>query len=49
MKYQVLFSLKTNEEILKTVVCCSRGWRLKGYNYMYSFDTIYAMNHAPRL
>ena len=27
MKYQVLFSLKNNEKIFKTVVCCSRGLR----------------------
>ena len=29
MKYQVLFSLKNNEKIFKTFVCCSRDWRLK--------------------
>ena len=30
MKYQVLFSLKNNENLFKTVVCgCSRDWRLK--------------------
>ena len=28
MKHQVLFSLKNNEKIFKTVVCCSRDWRL---------------------
>ena len=28
MKYQVLFSLKNNEKIFKTVVCCKRDWRL---------------------
>ena len=28
MKYQVLFSLKTNEKIFINVVCCSRDWRL---------------------
>ena len=26
MKYQVLFSLKNNEKIFKTVVCCGRDW-----------------------
>ena len=31
MKYQVLFSLKNNEKLFKSVVCCSRRWRLKGY------------------
>ena len=29
MKYQVLFSLKNNEEISKIVVCCNRNWRLR--------------------
>ena len=29
MKYQVLFSLKNNEEIFINVVCCSRDWRFK--------------------
>ena len=27
--YQVLFSLKNDENIFKTVVCCSCDWRLK--------------------
>ena len=31
MKYQVLLSLKNNEKILKTVVCCSLDWRFKAY------------------
>ena len=26
MKYQVLFSLKANDKLFKTVVCCSRDW-----------------------
>ena len=30
MKYQVLFSLKNNEKIFKTVICCSHDWRLRG-------------------
>ena len=30
MKYQVLFSLKNNEEIFRNVVCCSCDWRSKG-------------------
>ena len=30
MKYQVLFSLKNNEEVFINVVCCSRDWRFKG-------------------
>ena len=29
MKHQALFSLKNNEKIFKTVVCCSRDWHLK--------------------
>ena len=29
MKYQILFSLKNNENIFKTVVCCSHDWHLK--------------------
>ena len=33
MKYQVLSSLKNNEKLFKTVVCCSRDWRLKGKPY----------------
>ena len=28
MKYQILFPLKNNEKIFKTIVCCSRDWRL---------------------
>ena len=28
--YNVLFSLKNNENIFKAVVCCSRDWRLQG-------------------
>ena len=31
MKYQVLLSLKNNEKIFKTVICCSRDMPLKGY------------------
>ena len=31
MKYEVLFSLKCNENIFKTVVCCSRDWHLKAF------------------
>ena len=31
MKYQVLFSLKNNEEIFMNVVCCSRDWGFKGW------------------
>ena len=30
MKYQVLFSLKNNEEIFMNVVCCSCDWCFKG-------------------
>ena len=29
MKYQVLFSLKNNEEIFMNIVCCSRDWHFK--------------------
>ena len=31
MKYQVLFSLKTNEKVFINVVCRSSDWRFKGY------------------
>ena len=31
MKYQVLFSLKNNEEIFMNVVCCSCDWHFKGF------------------
>ena len=31
MKYQALFYQKNNEKIYKTVICCSRDWRFKGY------------------
>ena len=34
MKYQVLFSLKNNEEVFLNVVCCSRDWRFKDQNYV---------------
>ena len=30
MKYQALFYQKNNENLFKTVVCCSRDWRFKG-------------------
>ena len=30
MKYQVLFSLKNDEEIFMNVVCCSCDWCFKG-------------------
>ena len=30
MKYQVLFSLKNNENVFINVVCCSHDWRFKG-------------------
>ena len=36
MKYQVLFSLKTNEKIFKTVICCSRDWHFKGLTLYYA-------------
>ena len=29
-KFQVLFSLKNNENVSINVVCCSRDWRFKG-------------------
>ena len=29
MKYQVLFSRKSNEKVFMNVVCCSRGWPFK--------------------
>ena len=29
MKYQVLFSLKSNEKVFMNIVCCSRDWCLK--------------------
>ena len=32
LKHQVLFSLKNNEKIFMTVVCCSRDWCFKGLN-----------------
>ena len=31
MKYQVLFSLKSNEKVFMNVVCCSCDGRFKGY------------------
>ena len=31
MKFQVLFSLKNDENVFVNVVCCSRDWRFKGY------------------
>ena len=36
MKYQVLFSLKNNEKVYMNVICCSRGWCLKGQIFAYS-------------
>ena len=30
LKHQVLFSLKNNEKIFMSVICCSRDWRFKG-------------------
>ena len=30
MKYQVLFSLKNNENVFMNVVCYSRDWHFKG-------------------
>ena len=35
MKYQVLFNLKNNEKISKTVVCCSRDLAIKGLGQRY--------------
>ena len=29
LKHQVLFSLKNNEKILMTVICCSHDWPFK--------------------
>ena len=29
MKHQVLFSVKNSVKLFKTVVCCSRDWRLR--------------------
>ena len=36
MKYQVLFFLKSNEKIFKTMVCCSHAWRCKVYETLNS-------------
>ena len=38
MNYQVLFSLKNNEKIFRTVICCSRDWRLKGQGKSITFE-----------
>ena len=32
MKYQVLFSLKNNEEIFLNAICCNCDWRFTGLN-----------------
>ena len=40
MKYQVLLSLKNNENIFKTVVCSSHDWHLKGKGlYFFRINT----------
>ena len=38
MKYQVLFSLKYNENIFKTVVCCSHDWHFKGLKVIHGSE-----------
>ena len=49
MKYQVLFSLKSNEKLFINVVCCSRDWRFKGslsylrYNMKVSLAIIFKL------
>ena len=40
MKYQVLFSLKNYEKVFVNVVCCSRDWRFKGLDSVFSFHTV---------
>ena len=49
MKYQVLFSLKNNEEMFMSVVCCSCDWRLKGQfsklNYIFKIICIKVLYH----
>ena len=37
MKYQVLLSLKSNDKVFKTVICCSCDCRLKGYSLIICF------------
>ena len=46
MKYQVLFSLKNNEEIFMKVVCCSCDWPFKGYKCFGLFSVYHAQSHA---
>ena len=47
MKYQVLFSLKNNEKIFKTVFCCIRDWSLRVktgcHELYYEFLHLYAV------
>ena len=38
MKYQVLFSLKNNEEVFKNVVCCSCDRRLRVKTFAITFQ-----------
>ena len=35
MKYQVLFSLKNNDEVLMNAVYWSHDWHFKGFNTVY--------------
>ena len=42
MKHQVLFCLKNNEKIFKTVICCSHDWHLKDCYLPTNFDRIRA-------
>ena len=42
MKYQVLFSLKNNEDIFMNVVCCSCDWHFKGQSIKHAFYKEYS-------
>ena len=47
MKYQVLLSQKNNEKLFKTVVCCSRDWRLESSTQKLHHETVTEKTTLP--
>ena len=46
--FQVLFSLKNNENVFMSVVCCSFEWRFKGYRFA-NCDHLLCLNDGESL
>ena len=49
MKYQVLFSLKSNEKVFINAVCCSRDWHFNGLQHSITLNKVVAIHKHYKL